>query len=376
MKISDAEKMLVTLLDIAIDDKEYITARLLSPPGVGKSSIVKSAAAIVAKQRGIKIGCKVLRLCEVEQPDVKGYGLTPQSRDLIEVWAALAEGKELTGEQIRNARMQFSLPSFAWDKERDGEYGFLFLDEQPQANDDVNKVAAEIMLDRRVGDYQLPPGVIVVAAGNREQDKSGARKTMAFIQNRIMDITVEANKDALVDWMERNNIHHSILSFTEAFPSIVMSEKLPEKPSPFCTPRSICNLSKLIDKMPMAMFTECAQGLIGEGAGAQFVAHLRVVDELPSFEQIIAYPLATKIPEKPDAAYATMRMVSHNVNQENAMAAFQYLARMKPEFQAAALRHSVRRTPQIVQHKEFATWLRSNKKLLEAANLLDKKDGK
>jgi hypothetical protein len=58
------------------------------------------------------------------------------------------------------------------------------------------------------------------------------------------------------------------------------------------------------------------------------------------------------------------------------MQAFQYLARMPQEFQAAALRHSVRRTPQIVQHKEFAVWLRGNKKLLEAANLLDKKDGK
>lgn len=351
MKINDAEKMIATLLDLAIDEGQYVTPRILSTPGLGKSSIVKSAAALVAKRRGVKVGCKVVRLCEIEQPDVKGYGLA----------------------DVANNKMVFTLPFFAIDVEKDGEFGILFLDEQPQANDDVNKVAAEIMLDRRVGDYQLPAGWIVAAAGNREQDRSGARKTMAFIQNRIMDIEITPDKDALVDWMEKNKIHHSVISFTEAFPSVVLSDKVPDKAGPFCTPRSICTLSRLIDKMSMAMFTECAGGLIGEGAAAQFVAHLRVVDELPSFAQIIAAPLKTPVPTRPDAAYATMRMISANVDKDNAMAAFQYLARMPAEFQASALRHSVRRTPQIVQHPEFAVWLRSNKKLLEAANLLDKK---
>ena len=357
MKINDAEKLLITLLEVGVSSGHYATVRLLSAPGLGKSSIVKSAAATLTKKLGTKVGCKVVRLCEVEQPDVKGYGLPPESNRAT-------------------SKMEFSLPFWAWDKEKDGEYGFLFLDEQPQANDDVNKVAAEIMLDRRVGDYQLPPGVIVVAAGNREADRSGARKTMAFIQNRIVDINITPNKDALVDWMERNGIHHTIISFTEAFPSEVLADKIPEKQGPFCTPRSMCLLSPYIDTMSMEMFTEFAGGAIGEGQAAKFIAHLRVVDELPTYEQIIQNPLKTKVPERPDAAYATMRMVAHNVSQETAMQAFQYLARMPQEFQAAALRHSVRRTPQIVQHKEFAVWLRGNKKLLEAANLLDKKDGK
>ena len=46
---------------------------------------------------------------------------------------------------------------------------------------------------------------------------------------------------------------------------------------------------------------------------------------------------------------------------------------MGKEFQASALRHTVRRTPQIVQHPQFAVWLRATTSLLEAANLLDKR---
>ena len=354
MKINEAEKLLVVLLQVAIEKGEYMTARLLSSPGMGKSTIVKSAATTMSKRLGKKVGCKVVRLCEVEQPDVKGYGLPPQGN-------------------IATQKMEFSLPFWAIDIEKDGEYGYLFLDEQPQANDDVNKVAAELMLDRRVGDYQLPPGWIVVAAGNREQDRSGARKTMAFIQNRITDINIDPDKNALVDWMEKNNIHHSIISFTEAHPAIVLAAEVSEKPGPFCTPRSMCRLSPYVDTMSMEMFTEFAAGMIGEGSASQYIAHLRVVDELPSYADIVARPSKVKVPERPDAAYATMRMISHNIDGATAVQAFEYLSRMGKEFQAAALRHTVRRTPQIVQHPAFAVWLRNNKTLLEAANLLDRK---
>jgi hypothetical protein len=354
MKISDAKKLVIVMLKVAIEKGEYMCVRFLSVPGLGKSTILKEAAIEMTKILGVKVGCKVVRLCEVEQPDVKGYGLPPVGN-------------------IATSKMEFSLPFWAWDKEVDGEYGFLFLDEQPQANDDVNKVAAELMLDRRVGNYQLPPGVIVVAAGNREKDRSGARKTMAFIQNRIADIEIEPNKDALIDWMEKNGIHHSIISFTEAHAAIVLSDKVPEKSGAFCSPRSICRLSPYIDTMGMEMFTEFAAGAIGEGSAAQFIAHLRVVDELPSYAEVIAKPKTCKIPEKPDACYATMRMISSNIDGPTAVAAFEYLSRVGREFQASALRHTVRRTPQIVQHPAFASWLRGNVKLLEAANLLDKK---
>src|SRR5271165_6707586 len=279
MKISEAKKLLVILMEVAIDKQEYMCVRLLSMPGLGKSTIVKEAAAELSKRLKQKVGCKVVRLCEVEQPDVKGYGLPPEGN-------------------ISTSKMEFSLPFWAIDIEKDGEYGFLFLDEQPQANDDVNKVAAELMLDRRVGDYQLPPGWIVVAAGNREKDRSGARKTMAFIQNRITDIEIAPNKDALVDWMEKNNIHHSIISFTEAHPAVVLSDKVPDKPGPFCTPRSICRISPFIDTMGMEMFTEFAAGTIGEGSAAQYIAHLRVVDELPSYASIVASPKTCKVPER------------------------------------------------------------------------------
>ena len=353
MKLNKAIDMLCTLMDVALETEQYACVRLLSGPGIGKSSGVRQAAAKLTKKYGKKCGVKLVRLCEVEQPDVKGFGIA----------------------DVPNRKMIFTDPFWKIDPEKDGEFGFVFFDEQPQSADDVNKVWAEIADQRQVGEYKIPPGWMVVSAGNREGDRSGARKTMMFIQNRITDIEIDPDKDTLVDWMEKNGIHHSIISYTEAFPGEVLADKIPEKNGPFCTPRSICKLSPFIDRMPMDMFTEFAAGTIGEGAGSKFVAHLRVVDELPSYEAIIANPKTAKVPspERPDAIYAVVRMVAFNVTKDTAMAAFTYLGRLSKEFQATALRHAVRKTPQVVQHPEFASWLRSNKDLLEAANLLDRK---
>ena len=44
MKINDAEKLLVVLLQVAIEKQEYMSARLLSSPGMGKSTHRQEAA--------------------------------------------------------------------------------------------------------------------------------------------------------------------------------------------------------------------------------------------------------------------------------------------------------------------------------------------
>jgi hypothetical protein len=355
VNIKEAGNLTVNLLNLAIDEGKYVAVRFSSGPGLGKTSMVRQSAERVAKQRGVKVTAKVVRLSEVEQPDVKGYGFLPKGND----------------NTAASAKMQFSLPFWAWDREVDGDYGILFLDEFSQCADDLQKVAAQILLERSVGDYVLPPGVIVVAAGNRESDRSGVRKTMAFIQNRLMDIQISISKDALVEWMEKNGISPHIVSFVEAHPGDVLQEKVPDKPGPFCTPRSLVMLDPLIGKMTMEQFTECAAGLIGEGTGGKFVAHLRVIEDLPKYSEIVANPKGCKVPERPDANYAVMQIIAHNVDGATAKQAFEYLKRMGKEFQAATLRTSLRRCPQIVQHPDFAVWLRENRQLLEAANLID-----
>jgi len=153
-------------------------------------------------------------------------------------------------------------------------------------------------------------------------------------------------------------------------PSIVFQDTVPEKAGPFCTPRTFCKVSHLIGKLSMELFNEAAAGYIGEGAAAEFVSFLRVAEELPAWEDIVKDPSKVSKPDRPDATYAVMQMVAHRVDASTAKPAFVYLKRLGKEFQVAGLKAVLRRCPQMVQTADFSSWLRENKDLVMAANVL------
>lgn len=352
MKINEAKQLIKTNVNLALNKGVYISTLFTSGPGLGKSSIVEQATKELAAELGEPVGFKPFFLTTVEPPDVRGFGLPDKD----------AEGNRI---------MSFTLPPWAVGK-NDPRIGILFLDELGQASHDVQKPAAELLLNRRVGSYGLPPGWIVVAASNRESDRSGVQRELAFITNRRMVIKIEPNLDAWVNWAEKENVNPLAIAFARSKPGVVFADTIPEKPGPFCTPRSLVMLSQLIGELDMSTFCEAATGLIGEGAAGEFVAFLRVAEQLPKFEEIVADPTKCEVPKRPDASYAAMQMIAHRVDDKTAKAAFTYLKRMGREFQVAGLRGTFNRCPELVRTQEFASWLRDNKELVMAANLLGK----
>ena len=117
---------------------------LWGPPGVGKSAIVAQVAAGIG-------GCVTAILSQLDPVDVRG---------LPRIDAA--------------GRAAFAPPSFLPDVERDGSTGVLFLDELNAAHQSVQVAAMELIHERRSGDYRLPDGWYVVAAGNRRGDRAAA----------------------------------------------------------------------------------------------------------------------------------------------------------------------------------------------------------
>lgn len=349
MKINEAKALIKTNYKLSVTKGKYVAMLLVSGPGLGKSSIVEQAGEELSSELGKPVMVKPFHLTTVEPPDVRGFGLPSADRQ----------------------DMQFTRPPWAIKKE-EPENGILFLDELGQASHDVQKPAAELLLHRRVGNYQLPPGWVVMAASNRETDRSGVTRELAFITNRRAIIKIEPNLDAWANWAEKEDINPLAIAFAKVKPDLVFAAEIPEKSGPFCTPRSLCMLANYIGELDMAAFTEMATGLIGDGAAAEFVAFLRVAEQLPKFEEIVANPDGVEVPKRPDASYAAMQMIAHRVDDKTAKAAFKYLKRMGREFQVAGLRGTFNRCPALVRTPDFATWLRENKDLVMAANLLGK----
>ena len=359
MNLKEAKNLVKTLYRRQLETGERFSVEFESGPGLGKSEGLAQVAQELSQGPekggiGKEVGFRPFFLSTLEQPDVRGFGIP---------------GTDKSGKAI----MHFTEAPWA-PREGDPEHGLLSLDEFRQSSHDVQKPAAELLLNGKVGDTELPLSWMVVAASNREKDRSGVQRELAFISNRRMLIKITPDLESWVEWAEVRDVHWAAIAYAKANPGDVFSEDVPEKSGPFCTPRSLVKMSYLIDQMPMKLFTEASAGLIGEGVAAKFVAFLRVVEQLPKFEDIVKDPKKCKLPDadRPDAQYAVMQMIAHRVDEDSAKPGFEYLTRMSKEFQVAGLKATLRRCPGIVQSKEFAGWLRENKALIMNANLLDR----
>src|SRR4029079_2985244 len=64
----------------------------------------------------------------------------------------------------------------------------LFLDELNSPSPDVQKAFYSLILDRRIGAYELPAGSIVIGAGNRSSDNALARPMASALVNRLLPL--------------------------------------------------------------------------------------------------------------------------------------------------------------------------------------------
>lgn len=80
--------------------------------------------------------------------------------------------------------------------------GILFLDELNRADDDVLQASFQLVLDRALGQYTLPTGWSVVAAGNYQQGYMvNSFNDPAFL-DRFCHLQLTKSKDYTADWSE------------------------------------------------------------------------------------------------------------------------------------------------------------------------------
>jgi len=351
VNIKDTKTLIKALFRRQIESGTRYCVELESAPGVGKSEAVFQVAAELSKEYGEPVDCRQEMLSTREQPDVAGFAIP--ARDPVDQSHIM----------VRTKAPWMPLAGAS-------RYGLLFLDEFRQAAPEVQKPGAELMLNGRVGESALPITWMVLSASNRESDRSGVHRSLAFIENRRMLVPVEFDVDTWVSWAEKAGVHPFAIAFVKTHPSVACVDKVPDKSGPFSTPRTIVKVASLIDHLPANLLGPAAAGYLGETAGAQLMAFLRVASELPSYDDIVDAPDTAKVPSRPDANYAVMQMLIHRIKPKDVKAIFTYLARMGREYQITGVRSCLNRHLTIVQTPEFGKWVSEpeTKKLLLAAN--------
>src|SRR5207248_4199533 len=173
---------------------------LLSPPGVGKSDVVRQAAT----DSGLP--CKSLLGTQIAPEDVSGV-------------------PRIVGERSVFCPPRVLLPEKP-------EPFCLFLDELPACTPDIQKAFYALLLERRLGEQPLPDGTWVVAAGNRVEDRSLVRALSSALVNRVIILQVRVDVGEWLAWAGAQKLRREVVAFIEDNPE-ALQRSVPDRPSPF-----------------------------------------------------------------------------------------------------------------------------------------------
>ena len=186
------------------------------------------------------------------------------------------------------------------------ENAILFLDEMNAAPPAVQAAAYQLVLDRKVGEYTLPDGVDVIAAGNLGTDRAIVYEMSSALRNRFCHFEVVPDLDEWKDWAAKNGIRSEVISYLN-----YKSDKLfwfdPKVHiRQFPTPRSWSFVSRMLDNVKSIRgITPLIASALGDAVATEFAGFLKVASSLPNAEDIILRgEMNIKAPTETSSLYA------------------------------------------------------------------------
>ncbi len=191
------------LLDVLLNIAPIRPVFIWGAPGIGKSALVE--------RFGEMVGLPCVSLL--------GSQLAPE--DIIGI------------PQIKGETSEFLPPKMIARKE---PY-VLFLDELNACSQEVQKAFYSLIHERRIGEYHLPKGSVVIGAGNRSNDGAIVKTMSSALINRMFHVQLKADPNQWLEWAYENKLHPWVTDYIGQRPDHLFSEP-PKTEEPYSTPRS------------------------------------------------------------------------------------------------------------------------------------------
>lgn len=331
--------MIATDLSAAIDSlvEQRVPTFLWGAPGIGKSSIVKQ----IAKNRGI--GFIDLRLALMDPTDLKGIPFYDKESHTA-LWAP---------------------PAFL---PREGE-GILFLDELNSAAPSVQASAYQLILDRRVGEYELPDGWAIVAAGNREGDRGVTYRMPSPLANRFVHFEMDVHVEDWRLWAYKNALDDRVVSYISYKNEHLFTFDAKSDAKSFATPRSWEYVNSVLkSSVSENLLLETIGGAVGRDVAVSFLAFCKVMNRLPDIKGILESGIA-EYSDEVDVLYAlSTGLVSAYLKErddEKLENLLRYTLGLKSEFAVMTVQDLQRNGVSMDHSKAFGEWVEKFAYLLE-----------
>ncbi|TVQ49260.1 MAG: MoxR family ATPase [Gloeocapsa sp. DLM2.Bin57] len=274
-----------------IKNQLQISTMIWGAPGIGKSSIV----AQVAQEN--QLDFIDVRLSQLAPTDLRGLPVAV---------------KETNNNQGTST---WYPPEFL---PRSGK-GIFFLDELNMAPPTMQGVAQQLILDRKVGAYEVPRDWFIWAAGNRKEDRASVFEMPAPLANRFLHLEVTVDFDSFKAYALDRNFHEQIIAFLSYRTELL--HKLDSQTHAWPSPRT-WEMASNLHRCQMDITPA-----VGEGAQAEFQAFLAVYTNLPNLQAILnGNGAQIKFPQEPSNRYATtIGLTMRATTAQQAINAFQWL---------------------------------------------------
>ena len=309
--------------------KAQIPMFIWGPPGIGKSSIVKQIA------EANEYEFIDLRLSLMDPTDLKGIPFYDKDEHQA-LWAP---------------------PSFL---PREGK-GILFLDELNSAPPAVQASAYQLILDRKVGEYTLPEGWAIVAAGNREGDRGVVYRMPSPLANRFVHLEMDVSVEDWRDWAYESGVDERVIAYIGYKSDDLFSFDPTLNEKSFATPRSWEFVSSLMrSSMDEKLLLETIGGAIGKERAVRFLSFAKVMHRLPDIEAILQSGKGD-YPEEVDVLHALatglVMALLQDPSKERIDNLLNYTLDLQSEFSVMVVQDLQRAGYTMEEQKAFDKWV-------------------
>lgn len=271
--------------------------------GIGKSSLVRQVAQEIAQQQ------------KIQYSEGNDYENEKQFH-LIDRRASQMDAVDIMGIpnfDKENKTTIWYIPDWLPKKGK----GIIFADELNLAPPSVQSSFYSLILDRKVGSYELPDGFVVIAAGNLATDKSHSFEMAAPLNNRFIHCELMTPSiEQWTSWAMENKIDPRVLTFLNYKISYLHKFSENQIGHAFPTPRTWSYVSNLIkgvkDLKELKLLSATA---VGDGVATEFKSFIKLQDKF-DIEKILKDPDSFVPPKDLSLKYALISCLAEQLEKD------------------------------------------------------------
>ena len=302
---------------------------IFGPPGAAKSQIARQVAAAT-------------------------------NRRYVDVRALLLDPVDLRGIPWRDTddRTRWAPPAFLPPSDDPGRW-LINLEELPSAVPMVQAALYQLVLDRKVGEYELPEGASLIACGNRETDRGVVHRMPTPLASRFVHLDIRVDAEDWLAWGAAHDIAPEVLYFVTYKPDLLHQFDPQSRERAYPCPRTwefASNIVKHRNGLDPATERALFRGTVGEAAAVEFSAFLKVWRELPHPRAVLADPVNADIPENASALMALCGSLYRLATDVTMDAIVTFAQRLRREVGESLVGACVRRDPALQRSPAFIRW--------------------